>query len=416
MNLLIVTQYFWPEPFRINDLVSGLRERGHSVEVLTGMPNYPAGRLYPGYGWFAPAREEYAGAPVYRTPLVTRGQSKNWRLILNYLSFAFSACITGPLRCVRRYDAVLIYQPSPITVALPGLLMAALSRAPALLWIQDLWPDTLEAVGVPPRSLLAGVAAALSRFLHRHCAVLLVQSKALAPRLVAQGIDRKRIEYLPNWAEEYYRPLALAGGEEDPLAGIAGFRIVFAGNLGSAQSLETVITAASLLRHVREIQWVICGDGNMRGWLETEIARRDLTQTVRLYGWRPPETMPVLFAHADALLVTLRADPVFALTIPSKLQTYLACGKPVIAALDGEGGSVIRESGGGVVCAAADGAGLAEAVQRLYRMPPAERVAMGKRGRAYYDANFERSALLTRLEERIADVMVKHDADIDTRR
>jgi glycosyltransferase involved in cell wall biosynthesis len=233
---------------------------------------------------------------------------------------------------------------------------------------------------------------------------------------VAQGIDRKRIEYLPNWAEEYYRPLALAGGEEDPLAGIAGFRIVFAGNLGSAQSLDTVITAASLLRHVHEIQWVICGDGNMRGWLETEIARRDLTQTVRLYGWRPPETMPVLFAHADALLVTLRADPVFALTIPSKLQTYLACGKPVIAALDGEGGSVIRESGGGIVCAAADGAGLAEAVQRLYRMPPPERVAMGKRGRAYYEANFERSALLTRLEGRIADAMVKHDADIDTRR
>jgi hypothetical protein len=155
LKLLIVTQYFWPESFRVNDLALGFREMGHEVEVLTGMPNYPRGSLYPGYGWLRPLTENYEGIRVVRVPLITRGRSKGLRLMLNYLTFAAAACLLGPLRCRGEYDAVLIYEPSPVTVGLPGLLMARINNAPALFWVQDLWPDTLEAMGFSPAGFIA---------------------------------------------------------------------------------------------------------------------------------------------------------------------------------------------------------------------------------------------------------------------
>lgn len=399
MRLLIVTQYFWPEAFRVNDLALGLKSLGHEVEVLTGMPNYPQGSLFPGYGWFRPATENFEGVRVVRVPMVTRGPSKGLRLVLNYLSFALAAMLLGPLRCRGRFDAVLIFQPSPITVGLPGLLMARISKAPALIWIQDLWPETLEAMGFSPAGIPLRCAAWLSDFIHRRCDLLLVQSKAFIPRLAARGVAESRIACLPNWAESFYRPPSAQENIADPMAQIDGFKVVFAGNIGSAQSFETIIGAALRLREVADLHWVIIGDGNMKEWLTAAIAQHGLGKQFHLLGRRPPGDMPAYFAHADALLVTLRSDPVFSLTIPSKIQSYLACAKPVIASLDGEGAAMMRECGAGAVCAAEDEAGLADAVQAVYRMKPQERASCGMRGRMYYEKNFERALLLGRLNE-----------------
>jgi colanic acid biosynthesis glycosyl transferase WcaI len=402
VRILLVTQYFWPEPFRVNDLALALVGRGHEVEVLTGLPNYPAGSLYAGYGWRGPWHERFHGVPVRRVPLVPRGRKKNWRLGLNYASFAVSASLLGPIRVGRGYDAVLVYQPSPVTATIPGLVMGKLSGAPVVLWIQDLWPDTLIAIGFSPGSALVRWAGALSRKLHRLCDRLLVQSPAFIPALQAAGVEPARIAYLPNWAEDYYRPLERSS-VADPMAGIDGFRVVFAGNIGSAQSFETVIEAAERLRDAGDIRWVIVGDGNMAGWLRNEIERRGLQKTVHLFGWQPGERMPVFFAHADALLATLRPDPVFGLTIPSKLQTYIACGKPVVAALNGEGAALVRAAGAGIVGPAGDSGALADSVLRLYRMTPQARAAMGASGRAYYERHFARSQLLERLERCISE-------------
>ena len=408
MNILIATQYFWPESFRVNDLARGLRDRGHDVEVLSGMPNYPAGSLYPGYGWFRPGRERYGDIDVVRAPLVTRGASRNWRLALNYLSFAMSASIVGPLRCRPKVDAVLAYEPSPITVGIPALVMGRLRRAPVLLWIQDLWPDTLEAVGVRPGSFAARAAAEVSDFIHRRCDLLLAQSRVYAPRLAARGIDPARIEYLPNWGDGDTRPDDGGTRPPDPMAAITGFRIVFAGNIGSAQAFETTLDAATLLKDVKEIKWVLIGEGNMREWVETEVARRGLAENVVLLGWKQPETMPAYFAHADALLVTLRPDPVFSLTVPSKVQTYLACGKPILAALNGEGAAILEHSGAALVTSAGNAAALADNALRLSRMACEERSRMGRAGRAYYESNFERAGLLGRLESYLERAVDEH--------
>jgi len=213
-----------------------------------------------------------------------------------------------------------------------------------------------------------------------------------------------RIRYYPNSAEELYRPVAIEAQARERRLLPEGFRVMFAGNIGAAQDFETILAAAEKLKNEHAIQWVVLGDGRMQSWVEQEITRRDLRRTVHLLGRHPVESMPRFFALADVMLVTLKNEPIFALTIPAKLQSYLACGRPVVAALDGEGANVIRESGAGVAVRAGDAAGLAQAVLGLYRAPPTERAAMGERGRRYFEQQFERDLLLRRLEEWIREL------------
>jgi colanic acid biosynthesis glycosyl transferase WcaI len=398
VKILIVTQYYWPESFRITDLALGLKERGHEVTVLTGMPNYPGGRLFRGYGPFRPATETHQGIEIKRVPLVPRFAGRGWQLALNYLSFALSASVLGPVRCRGGFDLIFVYEPSPVTVALPAIVMKALTGAPILFWVQDLWPESLAATGAVKSPTVLGWVERLVRFIYRRCDRVLVQSEGFTSRVAALDADPARIVYFPNWAEPIYRPVAVPENAPERAGLPRGFRVMFAGNIGAAQSFETILAAAERVREKEDIQWIILGDGHQRPWVAREIERRGLSGSVRLLGQHPVESMPAYFALADALLVTLRDDPVFALTIPSKIQSYQACGRPIVAALNGEGARAIEESGCGLTCPAGDGEGLARAVMALYRMPVEERERMGARGRAYFAANFERSRLLDRLE------------------
>ena len=398
MRILIVTQYFWPESFRINDLATGLRERGHDVTVYTGKPNYPDGRYFPGYGFFARTREDYEGVRVIRAPLVPRGRSGRVGLVINYLSFALLASLAAPFLCRGDYDAILVFEPSPVTVGLPAVVLKWIKGAPLLFWVQDLWPENLSATGmVRSRWVLAAVAR-FARFLYRRSDLVLVQSEAFTAPIRALGIDERKILYYPNSAEAIYRPAAAGSPPAGQPALPEGFRVMFAGNIGAAQDFDTILAAAERLRDERAIHWTILGDGRMQSWVEAEIARRGLSGTVHLLGRHPMEAMPPLFAAADAMLVTLRNEPVFALTIPSKLQSYLACGRPIVAALDGEGARVVREAGAGVAVPAGDARALADAVLMLARQPRAEREAMGASGRRYFERHFERTLLIARLE------------------
>jgi len=397
LKILVVTQYFWPESFRINDLVLGLRERGHEVEVLTGVPNYPGGRYYPGYGFFSPSEERFEGIRVIRVPLLPRGRNRSWRLAANYLSFVLFAGLIAPFRCRGRYDVIFVYEPSPVTVALPGILLRALKRGPLMFWVQDLWPESLAATRsiVSPR-LLRWVRC-LVDFIYRRSDLVLVSSRGFTAHVLASGIGCRRIEYFPNWAENFYQPRAQSSAgvaEEMP----SGFCILFAGNIGGAQSFETILAAANRTRSHANLHWVIIGDGNMRMWVAEEIRRRGLGAQVHLLGQRPVDTMPDYFAAADALLVTLRGDPVFSLTVPSKIQSYLACGRPLLAAIDGEGARIIQEAGAGLHCPAENAEQLAAAALTLFTMPAEKREAMGRSGRTYFEANFERGMLLERLQ------------------
>ena len=398
LRVLILTQYFWPESFRITDLALGLKARGHAVTVLTGMPNYPGGRFFEGYGPLSPASQTYEGIEVKRVPLIPRFAGRGWQLALNYLSFALSASVLGPLRCRGSFDAIFVFEPSPITVGIPAAVLKRFSGAPILFWVQDLWPESLEATGAVRSKRVLGWVSRLVRWIYRRCDRVLVQSEGFVPRVAALGADASRTRYFPNWAEAVYRPVEVPAAAPERAGMPQGFVVLFAGNIGQAQSFATILAAAERLREHADIQWVVLGDGRERPWVEREIERRRLGGCVRLLGQRPVETMPSHFALADAMLVTLRRDPVFALTIPSKIQSYMACGRPIVASLDGEGAQVVRASSCGLACPAEDVQALAEAVLTLYRLPRADRERMGTNGRTYYLEHFDRERLLDRLE------------------
>lgn len=399
MRILLITQYFYPENFRINDVVAGLRKRGHAITVLTGLPNYPEGHVHEGYGWFRRTREILDGVEIVRVPLIARGRGGGLRLALNYLSYAFFATVIGLPRCRGRYDVILVYQMSPITMGIPAIVFRWWRGLHVVFWVQDLWPESLRAAKAVRSPRVLRLINKLVRFIYERCDAILVQSRGFIPAIQAMGVPLERMAYLPNSAEDCYRPVdpAECAGELAELP--AGFRAVYAGNIGAAQDFPTLLAAAERTRHIPDLHWVIFGDGRMRSWVEGQVRARGLSATVHLLGTRPVTLMPRYFALADLLLVTLRRDPIFALTIPSKVQSYLACGRPIVAALDGEGARVVSESGAGIAGPAEDVDALSEAVIRMYRASPAERDQMGRSARRYFEANFERLALLIRLEQ-----------------
>lgn len=403
MRLLVISQYFWPEEFRINDLVQGLVERGHEVTVLTGLPNYPSGRFAGGFSWTGPYSDSYSGALIVRVPMVPRHSGGGMSLVLNYLSFVVSSCLLGPLRCRGRFDAILVYEPSPVTVGIPARLMGWVKRAPVLFWVQDLWPESLSATGAIRSSMVLKSVGLLVRWIYKGCARVLVQSEAFVNPVRQAGVDLARIRYFPNSAESLYRPLPHRGPWQGPELPV-GFRIMYAGNLGAAQSFDTVLSAAERLRDCSRIHWLILGGGRMNSWVHEEVAKRGLNDCVHLLGRHPVDSMPSWFAQADVMLVALRRDPIFSMTIPAKLQSYMACGRPVIAALDGEGARIVTVSGVGIAVPADDPDTLAAAVLDMSNASVEELATMGARGRDYFLDHFDRDLLLDRLEEWLREV------------
>jgi colanic acid biosynthesis glycosyl transferase WcaI len=406
LRVLVVSQYFWPENFRINDVVTELVSRGHEVTVLTGPPNYPDGLVYPEYKRDPRGFTNYAGASIIRIPALPRGQG-NARLILNYLSFvAFGAAWGSWILRGRKFHAIFVFQISPITAALPALLLRWMKGAPVLLWVLDLWPDTLAAVGAVRSPRVLAWVGRLVRFIYRRCDRILVQSRTFIPNVEKYGGDPARIRFFPNWMESVFEaPLEEVGPAPEMAPYRGTFNILFAGNIGDAQDFPAILDAADALRGKNEVRWLILGDGRAANGVRAEIRRRALEDRVVMLGRYPLERMPSFFRAADALLVSLKGDPIFSMTIPGKVQSYLGAGLPILGMLNGEGARVIEDAGAGLVCPAGQGHKLAERVQQLVAMTPQERAAMGIRGREYCSRNFDRAALVTALEAWMAELL-----------
>lgn len=396
MKILVVSQYFWPENFRINDLVKEWVTRGHEVTVLTGKPNYPDGQVFPEFARAPERFSDYEGARVHRVPMLARSQGA-MRLMLNYLSFVIGGCLWGPwlLRGLRA-DVIFVYEPSPITVGIPAVLLGRLKRAPVVLWVLDLWPETLAAVGAVRSPIVLRMVGHLVSFIYNRCALVLGQSRAFIDSIGHYCRDRSKVRYFPSWAESLFLQADGARAPEVPPA-TDTFSILFAGNIGEAQDFPAILDAAELLRHNERVRWLIVGDGRRFEWVKGEIARRQLHERVLLLGRFPVERMPSFYAHADALIASLKADPTFSMTIPGKVQSYLLAGKPILGMLDGEGASAIEAAGAGLVCPAGDAQGLVNAIERMAGMSPDERLAMGARGRQYAESEFDRDRLMDRL-------------------
>lgn len=400
MRLLVVSQYFWPENFRINDLVTELVRRGHQVTVLTGLPNYPEGKVFQEFR-DAPLRySHYEGVKVVRVPLASRGRG-GMRLVLNYLTFALSASTIGLWRLRgREFDAILAYEPSPITVGLPAVVMRSVKRVPMAFWVLDLWPQTLQAVGAVRSPAALAAVGSLVAFIYKRCDVILAQSKSFIPQIQRYAGSNGRMVYFPNWAETIFDMKHVHPAAEVPVQA-GSFNVMFAGNIGDAQDFPAILAAVESLRAYAHIRWLIVGSGRMARWVEDEIKRRNLQGCALMLGRHPVQRMPSFFKHANALLVSLKDEPLFAMTIPGKLQSYLAAGIPVVAMLNGEGAEVVAASRSGLVCPAGDHAGLAAAVLKLSQMTDEERAAMGVRGLEVTAREFDRGLLVSKLEDEL---------------
>jgi glycosyltransferase involved in cell wall biosynthesis len=398
MRILIVSQYFWPESFRINELASLLHGRGHHVTVLTSTPNYPEGQIHPEFQADPKAFDQYNGIEVIRVPQIVRGTSRI-RLMLNYLSFAFSASLLAPSRLRgRQFDIVLAFQTSPVTVGIPAGLIARMRGIPMVMWILDCWPESLAAVGAVRSRLGLWTAGLLVRIIYAMADLLPGQSEGFRANVARYG-DARKFRHFPNWVEvEFLAPLPVVGRPpEDP------FIVLFAGNVGEAQDFPSIIEAANLLRN-NGVRFRIVGDGRDLQRTKFEVTARDLDQVFEFSGRHPPSAMPHFFAGADALLVSLKADPLFALTVPGKVQSYLAAGKPVLAMLDGEGHDLVANSGAGIAVPAGDPVGLAQAILALKAAPAEVRAEMGRKGRELAAHRFDREQLISRLEGWLAEL------------
>jgi len=404
MKILLFSQYFWPESFRINEVVESLIDVGCEVTVLTGQPNYPRGKTFLGYRAFQTSTERHPkGYTIHRVPLIPRGNASALALICNYLSFVVSSALIGPFVLNnQKFDLIFVCGMSPFTQSVSAIWLGKLKRAKVAIWVQDLWPESLEATGFVKNKAVLGAVGAVVSWIYRHCDLLLVQSKGFISS-VRKMAGTTPIKYHPNPGELAFEQQK-GRSQRPPLLLNKGFNVVFAGNLGTVQSLDTVLDAADMLREHPRINIVLVGSGSLTAWLEAEIKRRHL-QNVSMPGRFPVEAMPSILGQASALLVSLCRDPFISKTIPSKIQAYLAAGKPIIASLDGEGANIIEESGAGVACPAENATALTQAILGLYKMPPQALEIMGRKGLDYYQKHFEPALLASELRDHFSSLL-----------
>ena len=397
MRVAILSQYYPPEPIpKPHELARGLAERGHEVVVITGFPNYPAGKLYPDTRLRLWRWETLDGIRILRLPLYPDHSRSVVRRALNYGSFAVAAGLLGSV--LSGPVEVMFAEHPPLTIGLAAWVIGRLRQTPFVYSVNDLWPESVEATGMVRNRRLLNWMRYLERFVYRRAAAIAVISPGFKQNLLAKGVPPEKIAVIPHWADEsLYRPVP-----PDPVLardlGMAGrFNIVFAGQLGLAQGLDVVLEAAEELSDLDDIQFVLVGDGTDADRLRRSAGQRGL-KNVRFLERQPAERMPHIYAVSDVLLVHLRDEPLFRITIPSKTVAYMACGRPVLMAVEGDAADLIRTTGAGVTCRAGDAKDLAETVRRLRAMPRTALDVMGQAGRSAFLAQFSRSVLLDRYE------------------
>jgi glycosyltransferase involved in cell wall biosynthesis len=383
MRILMLTQWFDPEPaFKGLQFAKALKARGHEVEVLTGFPNYPGGKLYPGYKVKPWQREEMDGIRVNRVALYPSHDKNALHRVANYASFALAAAMLGPL-LVKKPDVIYCYHP-PASIGVVAVVLKTVFRAPLVYDIQDMWPDTLAATGMLNNPAILAAVGAYCKALYRFCDHLVVLSPGFKKLLVERGVPKSKVTMIYNWTHETEHPDETDQDLAKKLGMVGKFNVLFAGTMGLAQGLDAVLDAAKLVaKHRPEVQFVFVGGGVDLERLEKRV-KDEAISNVLFLPLQPPSAMGPLFAAADVLLVHLKDDPLFRITIPSKTQAYLLAGKPILMAVAGDSADLVRDAGAGIACKPGDPAALADAVMRLASMDTRQLAVMGAAGKRFY--------------------------------
>lgn len=391
---LVVSQYFWPEDFRINDFCEILKEQGYQITVLTGYPNYPDGKIKDGYNPFFFLLEERNGLSIIRVPTYPRRSGRAVHLILNYLCFLFFSLLTVPFLTFKKYSFVFALGTSPIFQATAGVLVGQLQRTPVYVWVMDLWPESLRATGVIKNEEVLSFIRFFVHLLYRGTDKILCISHGFIDHLKKTGIQVEKLVYFPNWAEESYSEITKP---ENPVAWPSGTVITYAGNIGQAQDIESLIKAMSYLKDIPDLHLAIFGDGREVERLKVLISENALTN-VHYYGRKPQSEMPYYFSKSQALVVTLRSDDLFSLTVPGRVHSALASGKPILGCIDGETMRVIQEANCGFCAPAGNPQEFAESIREFYKMSDIAKVEMGQKSLRFFQAHYSRFKVFNRFQ------------------
>lgn len=406
MKILIITQYFWPENFKINDFAASMQNRGHEVTVLTGIPNYPQGKFYKGYSFLKPKKEVYKNVNIVRTILFPRFYANGFWLFMNYLSFAFFSSIAVFFRINKKFDLILVWEISPVTVGIPAIILKKIKRIPVFFWVLDLWPESVFAASNLNSGFFENLIDILVKKIYKNCDRILVSSRGFIDSIEKKNVKRSDISYVPNWAEdEYLIPVEISIPNIDTLFPKAGLIIMFAGNIGEAQDFDSILKSIKLLEDQKDIKWIILGDGRKKEWLRQRINEKKLHESVIMLGKFPLDQMPYFYSKADVMLITLKDEYIFSLTVPAKLQTYMACKKPILAMLNGETARVLDEAKAGLTCRAGDFENLAKNVLEIYHMNTVERKTLSNNAFEYYKNHFDKTLIINQLENIFIDTL-----------
>lgn len=395
-QILVISQYFYPEQFRINDICTEWVKRGYEVTVITGIPNYPEGRYYKGYGIFKKRTETYNGVKVVRIPLIPRGKN-SIMLALNYVSFVISGFFWKIFTKIKA-DYVFIFEVSPMTQALPGVWYAKKRKIPCYVYVQDLWPENVKIItGIKNKKIL-NVIGKMVDYIYRECTKIFTTSESFVQSIHKRGVPLNKIEYWPQYAEDFYLPKMKKNIPE--ILDSDAFNIIFAGNIGTAQGLDILPKVAEILKGKtkKKIQFNIVGDGRYKNELVEIVSLKGLKDMFNFIPKQPAIRIPEFLAASDAAFLSLNDSPLFAKTIPAKLQSYMACGIPNIASATGETEKIIRESNSGLCSLPGNVEELANNIIRLSEMSKEELEKLGSNAREYYEAHFNKQLLLDKID------------------
>lgn len=411
MKILFVCQYFYPEVFRGNDIAFHWAEKGHEVHVVCGVPNYPQGKFYEGYGLLKKRHETLAqdvqgvkkfkgSIEITRLPIFPRGNNKIM-LMLNYFSYLIVAWVYMLFHSLfHKYDRVFVQQLSPVMMSAPGVLYKRIRKVPLYTWVLDLWPESLTAAGGINNKYILAFFRHYVKSEYKHSDKILISSRSFEKSILEYGDYKDKIVYYPQWSDaspevqdvQKFKSLSIPELPE-------GFKLMFAGAVGEAHGFECTMQAALLTKDHKDIKWVIVGDGRRLDWVRGFVKEHGLEDTVYTLGRFPAETMPWFFKQADVTLVTLNDDPLFKLYAPAKISSYMAAAKPIVAVLNGEGAEVIREAQCGWSLPAGDAEGFAKLAIELSQMDKAVLEENGKNALKYYDEHFVKEKCLKKLDE-----------------
>jgi putative glycosyltransferase len=398
MNILIVTQNFYPESFKSNDVAFDLVKKGHQVTVLTGIPNYPQGKYFEGYGLCKKRSEIVKGVKIIRSILVPRGKGNTIGLLLNYFSWFFFASFKI-LTFKDAFDVILVHQTSPVLQGIPAFILKKRKKIPVYFWVLDLWPESLTSAGGVKNKYVLSFFSKIVTYMYKHADKILISSNGFRQSILEKGDFQNKIIYFPNWAEDVFKKEVQFNIPKLP----DGFKVMFAGNIGEAQDLEHILKAVLKLKSISGIKFIFLGDGRKKEWVKEFVDKNNLQGSVFLMGRFPLQAMPAFFHEADVMLLSLKSELIFNLTVPARLQAYMSSSKPVIGMIDGEGAQLIKKAKCGYAVKASDSDALAEKIKYMYALRKDELIELGKNGKDYFEMYFSKEKCLNHLVDILSE-------------